>query len=344
MERFAWLDAQKRWIQSWKGCGGCCLHCSACDFVSCQKIEWICKGFASFDVDVDDESGTAHRKPLLFTTTLSLSNAAQLALRVGVVMEERQQQHHQDDLCISNISGREKLILTFDNSNPFVLEIPQVDSISFWSQDTTCSCQTQAVSMKEGRQLICACDCEKVPSHVTLKLQHVTFNLYADVQLNEKCWSTISLPEVMEVLNKLFLEQRHLCRINNNARQVEENCFEQVEIPTEAINQSYILQRKYLNDIDCMNECATKSIEICSADPLWMGKMLNIMAHHASYQSLELYKLESLKAVLYRQLEDLTEREKFETEKTWGKNPQHFIRGQQMQDFATSALEFLKKK
>ncbi|XP_057856370.1 uncharacterized protein LOC131065755 isoform X2 [Cryptomeria japonica] len=287
MERFAWLSTQKRWIQQWKGC---------------EKVKWIFEGFASFDIDERDQT-------LLFDTTLALPHPAQLALRVGLVMEGRQQQQ-QEDFC----SGMEKLLLSFDNSNPFVLEIPQVKSISVRSEDTACcSCQIKAVSKKEICEPIQACDCKNVPGHISLKLQHVTLNLYAGLQFSETCRSTISLPQLMEVLNKLFLEQQHLCLIDKNAGQVEENCVEQ-------------------------------AIETCSADPPWMGRMLDIMVHHAGNQSLELYRLETLRQVLSQQLEELMEREKFEIEKTWGANPQHVIKQQQLKDSSTSALESLNQE
>ncbi|GLJ36826.1 hypothetical protein SUGI_0742940 [Cryptomeria japonica] len=321
MERFAWLSTQKRWIQQWKGC---------------EKVKWIFEGFASFDIDERDQT-------LLFDTTLALPHPAQLALRVGLVMEGRQQQQ-QEDFC----SGMEKLLLSFDNSNPFVLEIPQVKSISVRSEDTACcSCQIKAVSKKEICEPIQACDCKNVPGHISLKLQHVTLNLYAGLQFSETCRSTISLPQLMEVLNKLFLEQQHLCLIDKNAGQVEENCVEQVELPTkasEAINESSMLLHKYLNGIDCLNDCAMKAIETCSADPPWMGRMLDIMVHHAGNQSLELYRLETLRQVLSQQLEELMEREKFEIEKTWGANPQHVIKQQQLKDSSTSALESLNQE
>ena len=68
-----------------------------------------------------------------------------------------------------------------------------------------------------------------------------------------------------------------------------------------------MLLHKYLNDIDCLNEYVMKAIEACSADPSGMGRMLDIMAHQTVNQSLNLYRLETLKQVLYKQLEVMME-------------------------------------
>lgn len=101
---------------------------------------------------------------------------------------------------------------------------------------------------------------------------------------------------------------------------------------------------KYLNDIDYMTECTTKAIEVCSADPPWMGRMLDIMAQRAGHHGLELDQLETLKELLHQQLEECMEKEKLEIEKTWRVNSRQLVQQHKRQDSATSTIEHLKQE
>lgn len=113
---------------------------------------------------------------------------------------------------VYDISGREKLVLTFDSSNPFILEIPQVQNFSLCTPDVSCSaCQTQKATRKEDSEQIHCCVCQPLPSHVTLNLRHVSLNIYADEESDERFPSTISLNQVMEILDKIFQESRQVC-------------------------------------------------------------------------------------------------------------------------------------
>eukprot|EP01018_Ginkgo_biloba_P022997 Gb_03810 [translate_table: standard] len=210
-------------------------------------------------------------------------------------------------------------MLTFDSSNLFILEILQVESISFWHRNSTCSaCQLQEVISTELSNRIQACGCQQLPSHIIVNLQHVTLNVYADEHCNERFRNTMSLTEVMEVLEKILLEQKQMSLIgefrhaslictHNNARLADTNCIEQVELPAEAkdvLKYTHMILQRYLNDVDCISECAMKAVEVCSGDPPWMGRMLLIMAEHAAYQSLDVHQLQTLKGVLHCRLEE----------------------------------------
>lgn len=238
-------------------------------------------------------------------------------------------------------------MLTFDSSNPCLLEMPQVQKFSLWPPDASCSaCQTQKVTRKEDSEQI-HCVCRQLPSHITVNLRHVSLNIYADEEFDGRCPSTISLPQVMEILDRIFLEQRQVCSSDNNSRGAEKIKGKHVDLPTnarEVLSNTNMLLQKYLNDIDYMSECAIKAVEVCSADPPWMGRMLDIMAQHAGHHSLELDQLETLKELLHQRLEESMEKEKIEIERTWRVNSRQLIQQQKRQDSATSTLELLKQE
>lgn len=351
MDRFAWLDAQKWWISPWQGCSQCSA-CSEQRLLFCSKIKWLFRGFASFHVNAREGSNAHQDIPcspeaahLFFAAHSTLSDPAQLALRLGILMEKPREMQ---GFSVYDISGREKLMLAFDSSNPFFLEIPQVQNFSLWTPDVSCSaCQTQKATRKEDSEQIHCGICRPLPNHVTLNLRHVSLNIYADEELDERFPSTISLAQVMEILDKIFLEPRQVCSSDNNSRDAKRNEGKLVELPTnarEVLSNTNMLLQKYLNDIDCVSECAIKAVEVCSADPPWMGRMLDVMAQHAGHHSLELDQLETLKELFHQRLEECMEKEKLLIKKTWRVNSRQLIQQQKMQDSATSTLELLKQE
>lgn len=282
---------------------------------------------------------------LFFAASSTLSDPAQLALRLGVLMEKPLEIR---GFSVSDISGKERLMLRFDNSNPYCLEIQQVRNFSLWHPDASCSaCQAQKVARKEDSERMHCCVCGQLPSHITMNLRHVSLNIYAEEEFDERCLSAISLPQLMEILDTIFLEQRQVCSSDNNSRGAEQIKGKHVDLPTnasEVLSNMDIQLQKYLNDIDYMSECTTKAVEVCSADPPWMGRMLDIMAQRAGHHGLELDRLEMMKELLNQRLEECMEKEKLEIEKTWRLNYRQLIQQHKRQDSATSTLEHLKQE
>jgi len=92
----------------------------------------------------------------------------------------------------------------------------------------------------------------------------------------------------MEILDRLFLEQRQVCSSDNNSRGAEKIKGKHVDLPTnarEVLSNTNMLLQKYLNGIDYMSECAIKAVEVCSGDPPWMGRMLDIMVGPTCWSS-----------------------------------------------------------